>query len=97
MRFSQAVTTAALVVAAETPAIRQAVGLEGGQDHLDIGERVRRHVVEARVVNPAGGIFDVVRVVAQPAQPDQIMQELISHPGLLPQGGGAKRLRYPKT
>ena len=43
--------------------------------------RVGRQVVDPRVVDPAARVLDVVRVVAEPAQADQVVQELVRHPG----------------
>ena len=49
---------------------------ERGQDRFEVSGNVRREVVEARVVNPASGVFEVKRVVTEPPQADEIMQEL---------------------
>src|SRR2546422_701136 len=49
---------------------------ERGQNRFDVSRDVGREVIEARVVNPASGVFQVKRVVVEPPQADEIMQEL---------------------
>src|SRR5436190_2767746 len=50
--------------------------LERGQDRFDVSGDVGREVIQARIINPARGVFQVKRVVAEPPQADEVMQEL---------------------
>jgi hypothetical protein len=79
LSLAQAVAASTLVAPAETPAIGESVRLERRQHHGDVAGRVGGHVVEARIVDPTRRVLDVVRVVAEPPQPDEVMQELIRY------------------
>ena len=84
--LTQAVTATAGIISAERPAAGEAVGLEHRHDGREVRRRVGREVVEFHVVDPAARVLDVIRVVAEPAQPDQVIQELV----------GDARERIPK-
>ena len=79
LRLGHAVAAAIGVVAAEGPAVAEAVGFERGDNGGDVAAGVGGEVVELRVVNPAAGVLDVVGIITEPAQAQQVVQELEGH------------------
>src|SRR5579859_6418594 len=71
---------AAGVIATKRPTLAEAVCFKSWDHRLEIAGRIRRQVVEMRIVNPTAGILDVPRIITEPAQGDEIMKELVSHP-----------------
>src|SRR5262249_30196681 len=76
---THAVAAAVGIVAAERPVPREAVRFQDRRHALNVARRVRRQVVDSRIVNPAAGVFDVIRVVTQAAQGEQVVQKLVGH------------------
>src|SRR5881394_2203145 len=79
LRLRQAVTFSIRIFSAKSPAISKAVSLEHGDYCFQVSRDIRREVIDARVVNPASRVFDVIRIITEPAQPQQVVQELISY------------------
>jgi hypothetical protein len=50
--------------------------LEHRRHCRDVARGIGREVVDARIVDPAPGILEVVHVVSETAKTDQVMQEL---------------------
>src|SRR5206468_9867575 len=80
-RLAHPLTPAAWVMAAESPALREAVRFQHRQHGGDVSAGIGRQIVELRIINPTAGVFDVVRIVTEPAQADQEMKKLVSYPG----------------
>src|SRR2546421_249833 len=74
--LAHAVAFAAGIIPAKRPAVSESVRFQRGQHRFNVSARVRRQVVEAGVVNPASGVFDIIGVVTKPAQAHEVMQKL---------------------
>ena len=80
-RFAHPVALAVRIVPAKSPPLAKTVGFQPGHDHLQVARDVRAEFVQLGIVNPAARVLDVIGIIAQAAHPEQIMEELVSHPG----------------
>src|SRR5262249_18836853 len=75
------VTGPALIAAGNSPLVAKDLRFEDRGDGRDVVGGVLREVAQFGRVDVAPGIFHVIRVVAEPAQPDEVMEKLIGDAG----------------
>src|SRR5262249_13022665 len=81
LALAHPVTLPAFIGAAKRPLVAKAMRFEDRGDGRDVVGGVLREVAQFGRVDVAPGIFHVIRVVAEPAQPDEVMEKLIGDAG----------------
>jgi hypothetical protein len=79
--LGHAITLAPWVIAAKGPFPLKAMRLKDGGYGCDIVGGIGSEFIALGMIDPPSGVFNIIDVVTQAPKANEVMQELIGHPG----------------